>query len=218
MKKLIPVFAAAVCACGTPALLSPQALSASDLDLSSVATAKKAADRLTVKSDGTVSYEQGDEPITGKFSLEPNFMLGDMNHDGKVDSQDAALLLIVSAAKNAAADGALSEVDALYGDVDEDGDVNASDSANILLYSAAKGAGQEVRPFGFAYYYADKNGGLDVTGKSNEEICEILVSVFSDSNFSVDGITGEGMTWTANGEVTKAPKAVVIKNGVYVGL
>ncbi|MCR5234999.1 MAG: ABC transporter substrate-binding protein [Lachnospiraceae bacterium] len=67
-------------------------------------------------------------------------------------------------------------------------------------------------------YYSDKNGGLDVTGKSNEEICEILVSVFSDPSFSVDGITGEGMTWTANGEVNKAPKAVVIKDGVYVGL
>ena len=67
-------------------------------------------------------------------------------------------------------------------------------------------------------YYADKNGGLDVTGKSNEEMCEILVSVFSDPGFSVDGITGEGMTWTANGEVNKAPKAVVIKDGVYVGL
>ena len=67
-------------------------------------------------------------------------------------------------------------------------------------------------------YYADKNGGLDVTGKSYEEICEILVSVFSDSSFSVDGITGEGMTWTPQGEVNKAPKAVVIKDGVYVGL
>lgn len=67
-------------------------------------------------------------------------------------------------------------------------------------------------------YYADKNGGLDVTDMSNEDICKILVSVFSDSGFSVDGITGEGMTWTANGEVNKAPKAVVIKDGVYVGL
>lgn len=67
-------------------------------------------------------------------------------------------------------------------------------------------------------YYADKNGGLDVTDKSNEEICTILISVFADSNFKVDGITGEGMTWTANGEVNKAPKAVVIKDGVYVGL
>ena len=67
-------------------------------------------------------------------------------------------------------------------------------------------------------FYADKNGGLDVTDKSNEDICEILVSVFSDPSFSVDGITGEGMTWTADGEVNKAPKAVVIKDGVYVGL
>ncbi|MCR5355846.1 MAG: ABC transporter substrate-binding protein [Lachnospiraceae bacterium] len=67
-------------------------------------------------------------------------------------------------------------------------------------------------------YYASKNGGLDVTGKSNKDICDILVSVFADPNFKVDGITGEGMTWTANGEVNKAPKAVVIKDGVYVGL
>jgi branched-chain amino acid transport system substrate-binding protein len=53
---------------------------------------------------------------------------------------------------------------------------------------------------------------------SHEDLCKILVSVFSDSSFSVDGITGEGMTWTAQGEVNKAPKAVVIKDGVYVGL
>ena len=67
-------------------------------------------------------------------------------------------------------------------------------------------------------FYAAKNGGLDVTDKSNEDICKILVSVFSDPSFSVDGITGEGMTWTANGEVNKAPKAVVIQNGAYVGM
>ena len=67
-------------------------------------------------------------------------------------------------------------------------------------------------------YYADKNGGLDVTDMSNEDICKILISVFADPSFKVDGITGEGMTWTANGEVNKAPKAVVIKDGAYVGL
>ena len=33
---------------------------------------------------------------------------------------------------------------------------------------------------------------------------------------TVDGITGEGMTWLATGEVNKAPKAVVIKDGGYV--
>lgn len=31
----------------------------------------------------------------------------------------------------------------------------------------------------------------------------------------VDGITGEAMTWNAGGEVNKAPKAVVIKDGAY---
>ncbi|MBQ9865505.1 MAG: ABC transporter substrate-binding protein [Lachnospiraceae bacterium] len=67
-------------------------------------------------------------------------------------------------------------------------------------------------------YYADKNGDLDVTGKPASEICSILISVFTDPNFSYDGVTGSGMVWTANGEVNKAPKAVVIKDGVYVGL
>ena len=67
-------------------------------------------------------------------------------------------------------------------------------------------------------FYADKNGGLDVTGKGADELCEILISVFTDPAFSSDGVTGTGMVWTANGEVNKAPKAMVIENGVYVGL
>lgn len=68
------------------------------------------------------------------------------------------------------------------------------------------------------FYYADKNGGFNVDGVDYTELCEILVSVFSDPDFSVDGITGAGMTWTANGEVNKAPRAVVIEDGAYVGL
>ncbi|MBR4174156.1 MAG: ABC transporter substrate-binding protein [Lachnospiraceae bacterium] len=67
-------------------------------------------------------------------------------------------------------------------------------------------------------YYAENNGGLDVTGMSYDELCEILISTFSDPSFTVDGVTGEGMTWTAEGEVNKAPKAVVIKDGAYAGL
>ena len=66
-------------------------------------------------------------------------------------------------------------------------------------------------------FYAAANGGLDVDALSAEDLCEILISVFSDASFSVDGVTGDGMTWTANGEVNKAPKAVVIKDGAYVG-
>jgi branched-chain amino acid transport system substrate-binding protein len=67
-------------------------------------------------------------------------------------------------------------------------------------------------------YYAAKNGGLDVTGMSYSDLCEIFISVFTDADFSCDGVTGLGMTWTEAGEVNKAPKAVVIENGVYVGL
>lgn len=35
---------------------------------------------------------------------------------------------------------------------------------------------------------------------------------------SVDGLTGQAMSWNAEGEVNKAPKAVVIKDGVYVSM
>lgn len=45
-------------------------------------------------------------------------------------------------------------------------------------------------------------------------------SVLSEAmtKITVDGLTGDGMTWNANGEVSKAPKAVVIKDGAYVAM
>ena len=49
---------------------------------------------------------------------------------------------------------------------------------------------------------------------SAADICEALVGVMS--TISVDGLTGQGMTWVATGEVSKAPMAVVIENGTYV--
>ena len=49
---------------------------------------------------------------------------------------------------------------------------------------------------------------------STEDICEALVGVMT--TISVDGVTGQGMTWSENGAVSKAPMAVVIENGVYV--
>jgi len=47
-------------------------------------------------------------------------------------------------------------------------------------------------------------------------ICEAMKTAMTQ--ISVDGLTGAGMTWTSDGEVNKAPKAVVIKDGVYVAL
>ena len=66
----------------------------------------------------------------------------------------------------------------------------------------------------YALYEASLQGGI--TGEtSTEDACEILVSVMPE--ITVSGLTGE-MDWEANGEVTKTPKAVVIQNGVYVGM
>ena len=49
---------------------------------------------------------------------------------------------------------------------------------------------------------------------SAADLCEKLVAVMTTINYS--GLTGQGLTWNAEGEVSKAPLAVVIKDGVYV--
>jgi len=51
---------------------------------------------------------------------------------------------------------------------------------------------------------------------SNSEIADILIEQFTSMEFN--GITGSNVTWSKNGEVSKSPKAVVIKDGVYVGV
>lgn len=70
---------------------------------------------------------------------------------------------------------------------------------------------------GYDCVYALKTG-LEAAGctadMSSADICEALVSVFP--TISVDGLTGSGMTWSAKGEVSKMPTAVVIKDGEYV--
>ena len=52
---------------------------------------------------------------------------------------------------------------------------------------------------------------------SASEMCDKLKAAISNG-FSFDGLTGTGMTWTADGAVSKAPKAVVIKDGAYSAL
>jgi len=51
---------------------------------------------------------------------------------------------------------------------------------------------------------------------SVEEIGSALKAAMTE--ISVDGLTGDGMTWSATGEVAKGPKAVVIKDGAYVSM
>lgn len=47
-------------------------------------------------------------------------------------------------------------------------------------------------------------------------ICDALKVAMTE--IKVDGVTGEGITWTADGEPSKAPKAVIIENGAYKAL
>ena len=51
---------------------------------------------------------------------------------------------------------------------------------------------------------------------SVSDICEAMKTAMPE--ITVDGLTGAGMTWTADGEVNKAPKAIKIENGAYVAM
>ncbi len=72
---------------------------------------------------------------------------------------------------------------------------------------------------GYDCVYAYKEA-LETAGctpdMSAAEICEKMVEIFPDITF--DGLTGEGVTWAATGEVSKSPKGMVIENGAYVGM
>ena len=67
----------------------------------------------------------------------------------------------------------------------------------------------------YALYNACTEGGV-TADMSAEEINDIMIQQFTSMTF--DGLTGDSMTWNSNGEVSKSPKAVVIKDGVYVGM
>ena len=69
----------------------------------------------------------------------------------------------------------------------------------------------------YAIYEACKAEEI-TAGMSAKKIAEKLVERFTSDEFVFDGLTGEDMTWSETGEVAKAPKGMVIKNGVYVGM
>lgn len=64
----------------------------------------------------------------------------------------------------------------------------------------------------YAVYQAYTASGLDANA-SAEDICGAMIEQFNTMTFS--GLTGANMTW-ADGQVSKAPAAVVIKDGAYV--
>ena len=68
----------------------------------------------------------------------------------------------------------------------------------------------------YAIYEAVQATGI-TADLSAAEICDKLIEVFN-GDFTFDGITGTGVTWSENGEVSKDPKGMIIQNGAYVGM
>lgn len=50
------------------------------------------------------------------------------------------------------------------------------------------------------------------------DVCEKLIGVFTSNDFTFNGLTGENMKWSTTGEVSKAPKGMIIEDGVYIGM
>jgi branched-chain amino acid transport system substrate-binding protein len=100
---------------------------------------------------------------------------------------------------------------------------SAEDEKTQNFVSAYKEAyGEEPNQFAadaydcvYAVYEAFSKTGLNADATA-DEICEEMITVFTGGDFTFSGLTGEGMQWNAEGQVSKAPKAMVIQNGVYV--
>ena len=98
---------------------------------------------------------------------------------------------------------------------------SATDEANQAFVDAYTAAyGTEPNQFAADAYdgvYIVKEA-LEKAGctadMSSADICEALVAQMTQISYS--GLTGKDMTWNAEGQVSKAPTAYVIKGGEYV--
>ena len=65
----------------------------------------------------------------------------------------------------------------------------------------------------YALVAAAEKAGVQ-NGATYADICDAMIAAMQE--ITVEGVTGT-MTWSANGEVTKTPTAVIIQNGAYAG-
>lgn len=101
---------------------------------------------------------------------------------------------------------------------------DATDDATVSFVNAYKEANNGEVPIQFAADAYDAiyiiKAAIEEAGvtpdMSTEEIGTALKGVLP--TLSVDGLTGAGMTWSASGEVSKAPMAVIIKDGAYASV
>lgn len=143
------------------------------ITLSLSATPSETPNGFVKAADGTMSYLVEGEKMTGRFSVETDYIKGDLNGDGTVSSEDAALILVATA--QAGATGSTPEDVILQqnseiittgyeadqiSDIDNNGAINTSDAAEMLVYISRLGAGDDLYPLGCGQYYADASGNL----------------------------------------------------------
>ncbi len=121
-------------------------------------------------NNGSYSYYHDGEKVTGKFSLAPACILGDINENGEADIEDVTMLLksISLFSFTDSAEEVWSEVLGIdapdvahiesISDVNGDSIIDVSDCSMILGYIANSLMDSEARPLGSAWYYADENG------------------------------------------------------------
>lgn len=121
-------------------------------------------------------------------------ILGVENFDTALAEGVMLLTPFAADAADAATQKFVADYKAAYNDIPNQFAADAYDAIYIIKAAAEK---------------ADVKPGMKVT-----EIGDGLKKAMTQ--ITVDGMTGAGMTWAATGEVNKAPRAVVIKEGAYV--
>ena len=100
-------------------------------------------------------------------------------------------------------------------------DANSSDEATVAFVEQfkANNGGKVPNQFAadgydviYALYNACVAAGVDGSTPA-ADVCAALQEQFA--TMTVDGLTGTGMTWDANGMISKAPAAMIVKDGAY---
>ena len=102
-------------------------------------------------------------------------------------------------------------------------DANATDEATVSFVTKFKAKMNGLVPNQFAAdgydcIYAIYNAcvAMGVNGETPvDEACALVCEWFNTTE-GFDGLTGKGMTWDAEGMISKIPAAVVVENGIYV--
>ena len=99
---------------------------------------------------------------------------------------------------------------------------NATDAATVNFVNGFKAMADEKYLNQFAADAYDAIYAIKAAAEKANVTPDMEVAAIGDAmkvamtEVSIDGVTGSGITWSANGEPSKEPKAVKITNGEYV--